>query len=111
MEAKPVIQIVGTDCPLEAEEKFNTWYNERHIPDLLKFKKLKRVTRYKNLHPDGEYPKFLTIYEFENRQAFEEYDTSPEQTTAREDWLRISKETGAEVVWRVQYEVIKTWQR
>jgi len=111
MEAKSIIHVVGTKCPPETEAKFNTWYNETHVPHLLKFKKLKRVTRYKNLHPAGEYPEFLTIYEFDNRQGFEEYHDSPERTGSRESWLKIQEETGASLKWEVQFEAIKTWQR
>ena len=111
MEAKPVMHVVGTECPPEMEEKFDTWYSERHVPDLLKFKGVKRVTRYRGLHPGGEYPKFLTIYEFNNRQDFEAYYTSPERATAAEDWIKIQKELGASLKWSVQFEVIETWQR
>ena len=111
METKPVIHVVGTECPTEAEEKFDTWYSDRHVPDLLKFKKLKKVTRLKALKPDGEYPMFLTFYEFDDRQAFEEYFISPERSTAAEDFARIQKELDVSVKWSVQYETIKTWQR
>lgn len=110
MEAKTTIHIVGTECPPEAEEKFDTWYSERHVPDVLKFKGVKRVTRYRKLSADGEYPKFLAVYEFNNRQDFEAYNTSPERTAAIEDWLKIQKELGSSIKWSVQYEVIKTWQ-
>ena len=111
METKSVIHIVGTECPPEMEGRFDTWYSERHVPDLLKFQGLKKVTRYRNLHADGEYPKFLTIYEFNNRQDFEAYYVSPERTAAAEDWLKIQKELGASLKWMVQYEAIKTWQQ
>ena len=111
METKPVIHVVGTECPPEAEEKFDAWYSDRHVPDLLKFKKLRKVTRFKALKPDREYPMFLTLYEFDSRQAFEEYFTSPERATAAEDFAKIQKELNASVKWSVQYETIKTWQR
>jgi len=111
MEAKSVIHVVGTECPPGVEEKFDTWYSERQVPHLLEFKKLKRVTRYRNLHPNRQYPKFLTIYEFDNRQDFEEYHDSPERTSSRDSWLKIQEETGASDKWEVQYEVIKSWQR
>ena len=111
MEPKPVIMMVGTQCPPAVEESFNTWYNEKHIPDVLKFKRIKRAARYKIMGDDEGYPKFLAIYEFESRQAFEEYETSPVRTAAGEDWLRISKETGAEMMWRTKYEAIRIWQQ
>lgn len=111
MESKPVIMIVGTQCPPEVEESFDTWYSEKHLPDVLRFKGIKRATRYKITGGDKGYPKFLAIYEFESPQALKEYETSPVRAAAGEDWLRISKETGAEMMWRVQYEAIRTWQQ
>ena len=111
MESKPVIMMVGTQCPPEVEESFNTWYNEKHIPDVLKFKGIKMATRYKIMGDNKEYPEFLAIYEFESRQAFVEYETSPVRASAGEDWLRTSKETGAEMMWRIKYEAIGTWQQ
>ena len=111
MEAKSVIHLVGTTCPPEMEEKFDAWYSDRHVPDLLKFKGVKKVTRYKRLYPSEEHPKFLTIYEFESQQDFEAYFSSPERTAALEDWENIQKELSASATMRVQYEVIKTWQR
>ena len=47
MADKPVINIVGTRCQPDDDAKFNKWYNEVHIPMLLKCKELKGVTRYK----------------------------------------------------------------
>jgi hypothetical protein len=47
MPGKPVINIVATRCQPVDDEKFNRWYNEVHIPMLLKYKKLLGVARYK----------------------------------------------------------------
>lgn len=111
MAAKAVIHVVGTVCPPEMEKKFDAWYSERHVPDLLKFKGLKKVTRYKILRPNEDYPKFLTIYEFESREQFEAYFTSPERAAAAKDWQKIQKELSASQKWAVQFEQIKTWQK
>lgn len=111
MESKPMINIVGSQCPPEVEDRFDAWYSEKHVPDVLKFRGIKRVTRYRLMGADKGYPKFLAIYEFVSRQALEEYETSPVRAAAGEDWQRISRETGAEMMWRVQYEAIRTWQQ
>ena len=111
MATKPVIHVVGTECPPEMEEKFDRWYSERHVPDLLKFKGLKKVTRYKILRPNEEYPKFLTVYEFESREQFEAYFVSPERSAAAEDWRNIQQKLKASQKWAVQFETIKTWQK
>ena len=111
MATKPVIHVVGTECPPEMEEEFDRWYSERHVPDLLKFQGLKKVTRYKILRPNEDYPMFLTIYEFESREQFEAYATSPERTAAAEDWRKIQEELKASQKWGVQFETIKTWEQ
>ncbi len=122
MESGPVIMIVGTECPPESEEEFNNWYSEKHVPGVLKFKGAKKATRYKlapirltdhKLVPitEGEYPKYLAIYEFENRQAAEAYNTSPEFAANVEDWVNNWAKRGAKLKWRVHYEPIKTWQK
>ena len=116
-QKKPIINLVGIECPLETEDKFDTWYNEKHIPDLIKFKGMKSVTQYKfmgtaeeKIYGDGSaLPKFLTVYEFESQKDFEEYEASAVLAAAREDALQIFKDTGASVIIRAQYESIKTW--
>ena len=112
MEIGPTILVVGTECPPEAEEEWNRWYNAKHVPDVLKFKGVKKATRYKIIGDDkGEYPKYLVIYEFESRQAAEAYNTSPEFDALRKDWNDNWAKRGAEIKWRLQYEPIKTWQK
>ncbi len=112
METRPIIHVVATQCRPEDEEKFYTWYDEIHIPLLLKFKGLKKATRYKIIYETEKYPKYLAIYEFESRKAFEAYETSPELAAAsKEESTETWKEGGYEMKWRVQYEPIKTWER
>ncbi len=111
METKSVIHIVATQCQPEIEEKFNKWYDETHIPMLFKYSGLKSATRYKLLSESEDYPKYLAVYEFESREAFKAYQTSPELAEALEEMKETWKQNGYETKWRVQYELIKTWQR
>jgi len=111
METKPVIHMVAARCQPEVEGKFNKWYNETHVPMLLKFDGLKGVTRYKILKSTEAYPEYLVIYEFDSREAFEAYESSPELTAALEEMRDTWKEGGYETVWRVQYEPLKTWRK
>ena len=99
-----VIHIVGTRCQAEVEDRFNKWYDEVHIPMLLKFKGLKKATRYKILKPREDYPEYVAIYEFESREAFEDYEKSPEMSAAIAEMKETWKDGGWEMVWRVQYE-------
>jgi len=121
-----VITIVGTQCPPEIEGRFDTWYSEKHIPDLLKFKRLDGVTRYRLASSRGlaikiadeipefkarEYPKYLTFYYFKDVPTAEAYETSPERSATLEEWLDVVKEMGVSVLWRAQYEPMRTWRR
>ena len=73
---------------------------------------MKRATRYKVINAEeGKYPKYLAIYEFEDRQAFETYTKSPERAAATQDRMDYGDKRGVEVKWLVYYEAIKTWQK
>jgi len=124
MEAKSILHVVGVECSPEMDAEFNIWYDETHIPYLLKLKILTRVSRYKMvgaartgayeaggvMDTGKEYPRYLTIYEFGSLEDFKRYDTSPELTAGREDVIREMKEVDGKMVWRVQYELMKTWE-
>jgi uncharacterized protein (TIGR02118 family) len=111
VETKPIKYIVASQCQPENEEKFNKWYNEIHIPMLLKVKGLTKVTRYEIVNESEEFPKYLAVYEFENQKAFEAFKTSPELKAAKEEMSETWKGKGFEVKWRVLYRPIKTWER
>ncbi len=97
MGKKPVLNMVATQCQPEVEEEFNKWYDEIHIPLLLKFKGIKEVIRYKIINETEEYPTYLTVYEFESQKAYEAFTTSPEYAAAREEMSETWKEGGFEV--------------
>ena len=78
MTNKPILYMVGTECDPDVEDKFNTWYDEIHIPLLLKFKGIKEVTRYcfvgtvkhpKDMHEFqalDRHMKYLAVYRFDS---------------------------------------------
>ncbi len=121
-----VITMNGTQCPPETQARFNQWYNERHVPHLLKFKGLQGAIRYQLAGALGqavkgkstvplaqikEYPKYLAFYHFKDVPTADAFDTSPERAAVHEDWLEVVKETGVYVFWRAQYKPMRTWQR
>ncbi|MDO8568192.1 MAG: DUF4286 family protein [Dehalococcoidales bacterium] len=113
-----MINIVGTECLPEVEEKFNKWYNEDHAAVLIKFPGLLKITRFKMIEKQNphdtiqkfntHYPKYITIYEFESEEAFHAYDVSKEYAEAHkklvETWGSTVREFNTR--WRVQYEPI-----
>lgn len=111
MANKPVLNIIGTRCRPEIEEKFNKWYNEVHIPMLLKFKGLKKVTRYKISKSAPEFPEYLAIYEYPSKEVYEAFSASKELADALAEVKQTWKPGEWDIVWRVQYEAIKSWQK
>jgi uncharacterized protein (TIGR02118 family) len=108
MPDRKIINIVGTRCRPQDEEKFNKWYNEIHIPMLLKFKGLKGAARYKLAGESAEMPTYIAIYEFASRKDFEDFGQSPEFAAAIEE-MQKSWPSGIEILVRTPYELIKKW--
>ena len=115
MEAGPVVMIVGTQCPSETETEYNRWCNEKHIPEILRFKGLRKATRYELIDTEGErsahYPKYLVIWEFESRQAAEAYEASPERAVAVEDFKESLGNKGIEIKWRAHYKPVRMFEK
>ena len=116
MNSKPLIWIVGIQCKAEVEAKFNTWYDDVHVPMLLKGGYVKKVTRFKLA--DETYhvgtttqacPNYLTIYEFENRDQFDSWMTSPARAEAGDDKTKTWFENPYEVRWATRYDLINSW--
>jgi uncharacterized protein (TIGR02118 family) len=108
MANNSVINIVATQCHPQDESKFNKWYNEVHIPMLLKFKKLAGAVRYKAIGDPGDMPQYIAIYKFANIKDFQAFAASPELGAA----VKEMNETWGqkiELTSRVQYELIKEW--
>jgi len=109
MTNKPVLNIVTTQCQPQDEEKFNTWYNEVHIPMLLKSGCIQRVGRYKVIGEKTALPRYIAMYTFPSYQDFKEFEKGPELSAAvkemTETWGK-----GIDMVSRVQCEMIKEWQ-
>jgi uncharacterized protein (TIGR02118 family) len=73
-----IINIVVTECAPENDAQFNKWYNEVHIPMLMKYKGIKKVTRYRVIEEKAARPKFLAVYEYDNKADYDGLTKSPE---------------------------------
>lgn len=111
MKPYSVLHIVGIECRPGLEEKFRQWYTEVHVPMLLKFPGLKAITQYQITKPDKKYPIFLATYEFDSVEAFDRYELSEELAASRKQAEETWAEGDQEIKWRVQYKVVRTWQR
>lgn len=111
---KPAVFMVGTQPPPELDAKFNKWYNENHVPMLLKSKLLLGVTRYK-LSPatQGNYPSYLAIYLFKDSAGYQAWNAGPEMQAARDE-MKQSWKGGKDDfarIWRALYMPLKTWSK
>ena len=58
--------MVRTECvDPSAEDEFNQWYNQVHIPDLLQNPDVKKAERYEDQSPTPGQGKYLAVYELE----------------------------------------------
>ena len=112
MAGSRTLNIVATECDPKDTVKFNQWYDEVHIPMLLKCRDLKKVTRYRMLDSDKEKAKFLAIYEFESKEALEAYSRSHEFKAAIDEMEETLKQYKLfDLKWAVGYEQMKTWEK
>jgi uncharacterized protein (TIGR02118 family) len=109
MAKSRVINIVATECIPADEAKFNKWYNEVHIPMLMKFKGIKKVTRYKVTDESQDKPKFLAIYEYDSKADMAAINTSPEFKAAIDEMNETIKSCKFSITWAMGGEPIKTW--
>jgi uncharacterized protein (TIGR02118 family) len=108
MANKPIINIVATRCQPKDVGKFDKWYNEVHIPMLLKFKGLKAAARYKVIGDSSDAPRFMALYKFASEKDFADFQKSPELAAAIKE-MGETWGNNIELTSRVQYELIKEW--
>lgn len=116
MSDQAVIWIVGINCPAEDEVKFNTWYDDVHVPMLLKGDFVKKVNRFKLAEETYHVgtttqpcPTYLTIYEFENKTQFEGWMNSPARIEAGDDKTKTWGEKVYDVQWATRYNLTNAW--
>ena len=64
--ASDFVLVTSSDVHADAENDFNRWYNEKHLPELLACPGFRAASRYEATN--GE-PKFLAIYEMDTEAA------------------------------------------
>jgi len=77
---KHILLIVRTDVAPEMEEEFNRWYNEEHIPLLLRVPGVLWAKRGVNI---GERQKYIAVYE---HKSIEVQETPAYQNALKTDW-------------------------
>jgi heme-degrading monooxygenase HmoA len=89
---------VHIKCAPELKEEFNKWYNEVHMPLVMKGGMLKAATRYELTDAiESDASTYTTMCEFEDRAAFEKWLASDVLAAARKNMAEVM--TGKDVVW------------
>jgi len=74
MSKQRFIYQLTIQCSPAMEDEFNKWYNEVHIPLVMKGGMLKAVNRYKVTDAiETNVSKYLTVCEFDDRATFEKW--------------------------------------
>ena len=109
LNAGAVIHVIGANGPgAEHDTEFNQWYDNTHVPWLMKSGTILQSVRYRIIEPNKDYPTYLAVYYFENKAKFEEFSTHPERVAAVKE-LNEHWPNGIGTVWRVQYQMVKGW--
>jgi hypothetical protein len=73
----PWLYLVHTDIPADIIDDYNAWYDQEHLPRLVRVPGVERARRY--VADSGLSPRYLTAYDLSIKDAFE----SPEGLKAR----------------------------
>jgi len=111
MAKQRILSIVVTECPSDSAEKFNKWYNEVHIPMLMKYKGIKKAARYKVMDENKDKSQFIAIYEYESKEDMAGLNSSPEFKAAIEEMQETRKGQAFDIKSAFSCEPIKTWER
>jgi quinol monooxygenase YgiN len=106
-----IINVVATECTPKNDAKFNKWYNEVHIPMLMKYKGIKKVTRYKIFDDKAPKPKYLAIYEYDTKEALDGINKSPAFKEAIAEMQETWKGEMFDIKWAMSGEPIQTWEQ
>ena len=111
MDSNSILTIGASSCSDEDDEQYSSWYNDVHIPMVLKYKGIRWAGRFKRLGDDKNRPKYLVLYEFENKEAREAFEDSPELAEAVKDMEQTWEEGRIDLQWLSSYEPVKIWDR
>ncbi|MFN3746165.1 MAG: DUF4286 family protein [Hyphomicrobiaceae bacterium] len=59
----------------EQEAAFNKWYDEEHVPQVLRYNGAVSGRRYKRIMGEDKYD-YMALYEFKNEETFRQFQES-----------------------------------
>jgi hypothetical protein len=117
----PVMHLEAYRLSPEGQDKYNKWFAEYgmniFIPLFMKQPGVKGYDFYKftgtqvtNVVRETDYPAHLSVFYFENMQAFENFERNPERTTFHKI-IRNVFPLGLNYSWYVQYQLIDSLRK
>jgi len=104
----PLVNIIVTQCQKKDEAAFNKWYNDVHIPMIIRGKGVKSVVRYQVAGNDPQKSAFVAVYKFDSKQDMELNEKSADTMAAKKDFQE-NWGGKVEMLSRMQGELIKSW--
>ena len=80
-----VLFIVKATIPRKKEAAFNRWYNEEHVPQVLRFNGAVSGRRYKMILGEDKF-EYMALYEFANEEVFRRFLESEHLKTLVRDY-------------------------
>ena len=80
-----VIFVVRANVAKDKEAAFNKWYNEEHVPQLLRYNGAVSARRYRKILGDEKY-EYMAVYEFASEAVFERFQQSEHMKTLIKDY-------------------------
>jgi hypothetical protein len=107
-----IMYIIGTNSPSpEKDAEFNTWYDNTHIPWLMKTGMLVGAVRYRIMFENKDYPSYLAIYYYDNRARYDEFFDHPERLAALKELHEHWPNWNDIMTWSLEYEFQKSWRK
>ena len=106
-----VIHVVGVNGPANVKEtEFDAWYDNTHVPWLMKTGTISQSVRYRITRPNKDYPFYLAVYYFDNQKKYETFLDHPERVAAIKE-LDEHWPNGIGRMWWVQYKMMRDWKK
>lgn len=106
-----IIQIVASESTPDKEAEYDAWYTDTHIPMLFGYRGMKKVSRYRLAGETEGAARFLTVYEFESKEAMDKLHESADFKAAIEDFESRKDGLNFKLKWAAVYELTKTLER
>lgn len=79
------IFVVRATITKDREAAFNTWYNEEHVPQLLKYNGAVSARRYRKILGEDKF-QYMAVYEFASEAVFKRFQESDHLKTLIKDY-------------------------